>query len=306
LLHGTGLQFLPLTLVFLAGGYILYAVFTGVSNRKSIGYSLTYGAMLFGLLLLTAAEGLDFMGQTLFGSETVPSYAVLTIMLMQSVIYLIKLRKNTRLALKSLQLENDYNQIKHTAMRSQINPHFVFNSLTSIQDQVHKSLRQGDNALSVFAKHLRSNVEADGKDVIPFEDELVNVNNYFSLENLRFEGKLTLLFDIDYTDFSVPVLSLQPLVENAVRYAQTDSKPDGYIQIASAKANGKIILTVKDNGKGFDPASVGKSSTGIKNAAARFAHYLDAEMYVNSAIGAGTEIRIEIPEKKKEKQGENE
>jgi LytS/YehU family sensor histidine kinase len=149
-------------------------------------------------------------------------------------------------------------------------------------------------------------VEADGKDVIPFEDELVNVNNYFSLENLRFEGKLTLLFDIDYTDFSVPVLSLQPLVENAVRYAQTDSKPDGFIQIASVKEKDKIILTVKDNGKGFDPASVGESSTGIKNAAARFAHYLDAEMHVDSAIGAGTEIRIEIPEKKKEKEGKKE
>jgi LytS/YehU family sensor histidine kinase len=138
-------------------------------------------------------------------------------------------------------------------------------------------------------------VEADNKDIIPFEDEIVNVINYFSLENLRFDGKLTLLFDIDYTEFSVPILSLQPLVENAVKYAGTDKISDGYIKICSMRSGNEIVLTVKDNGRGFDVGEVGESSQGLRNVTARFEYYLDAKTKINSKPDGGTEIEIRIP-----------
>ena len=135
--------------------------------------------------------------------------------------------------------------------------------------------------------------DSSGEDIIPFDDEVRNVLNYFELENLRANGKLNLFLDLNYTDFSLPVLSLQPLVENAIRHGELKEKQDGYIQLSSEKTDDAVIITVSDNGKGFD-INASHEGVGIENTRKRF-ELINAEMQITSELDRGTTVTIKIP-----------
>ena len=123
--------------------------------------------------------------------------------------------------------------------------------------------------------------------------------NYVNLENLRLEKSFPVYFDIDYQDFLIPPLSLQPLVENAIRYSKVNEKEDGYIQIRSfLRDDGRIEVDVEDNGVGFDPLSVTSSSKGLANVKERLKLLLNAEILIESAPGKGCLCRLVfVPQK---------
>ena len=142
---------------------------------------------------------------------------------------------------------------------------------------------------------MRANVSADGLPLVTFEEELNNVDTYFRLYNERKDGRLVLNHNIDEYDFLVPPLSVQPLVENAIKYARTEDKEDGAITINSYSDEKYIYVEVVDNGVGFDVNAIGAQSVGLKNARERFSILLQAEMTIESEIGKGTKITIKIP-----------
>lgn len=97
----------------------------------------------------------------------------------------------------------------------------------------HKDLKSGDETLNLFAKYLRLNIESINNDLIPFEQELTNIENYINLEQIKRSEDLNIVYNIDYYEFTVPVLAIQVFVENAIKYAKTTFKKDGYIEISS-------------------------------------------------------------------------
>jgi LytS/YehU family sensor histidine kinase len=211
------------------------------------------------------------------------------------MIYIRQIKERIDESHQALVLAEEIKEVKNQALKAQIKPHFIFNTMTSIQDIYHRSLEEGDRALSRFSKHLRLNVDSGYKDMVSFQDELNNIQNYFELENLRRGGKLSLLYDIDYVDFDIPILSLQPLIENAVKYGKTDEKEDGYIQIKSYEEEESIIVEVNDNGSGFDISEIKENSTGLKNVTQRLGFSLNANVEIISKKGEGTTVKIIIP-----------
>ncbi|MEG2688589.1 MAG: hypothetical protein RSA24_05420, partial [Clostridia bacterium] len=127
-----------------------------------------------------------------------------------------------------------------------------------------------------------------------------NINNYCALESMRVGYDIPLLFDNEIIDFDVPILSLQPLVENAIKYSKIYEKENGYIQIASYETTDSIIVEVRDNGIGFDPSTVTAKSTGIKNITERFKFMMNATVSTKSEVDVGTTVKIEIPKIKNE------
>ena len=121
-----------------------------------------------------------------------------------------------------------------------------------------------------------------------------NILRYFELQNLRADGALTLLLDIEETEFEVPALSLQPFVENAVKYAGTEKLEDGSITLSSARSEKGITVKITDNGLGFDPSSP-RSGVGISNATERLLRVSNAAVEINSEKGKGTEISVLFP-----------
>lgn len=293
LMTGSVWQMIPFFLLLAIMAVILYRLLRAMQKRVRFSFIYTFFMVLS--MVVFIYEGMDFWSGVVFDSSLPVTLLVTSVSIIMSIIYFVRMRQNTVGAMKVMQLEKDYTEMRHATMLAQIKPHFVFNSLTSIQSMYHESLDEGDTALTYFSKHLRSNIESDTHELIPFEEELLNINNYFLLENMRLENKLTLLFDIGYFDFNVPILSLQPLIENAIKYAKTETKENGYIQIISRSEEGRIVVTVKDNGIGFDTAAIKPSSKGLANITERFKYCLNAEIVIDSKTDEGTSVSIVIP-----------
>lgn len=252
-----------------------------------------YGVLFTFVMSVFCFELCDGLGLFVFGTEFIFSFELMLIIACFTALWLWKLAKTAHSAIRVSELECELHSVKNQALKAQIEPHFICNSLTAIQARYRDGLDEGDRAIERFAKHLRLITDSNGEDIIAFDSEVRNVLNYFELENLRANGKLNLFLDLNFTDFSVPVLSLQPLVENAVRHGGLREKDNGYIQLSSEKTHTAIIITVSDNGNGFD-VNAARRGVGIENTQKRF-ELINAEMQVESRIGAGTTVTIKIP-----------
>lgn len=276
------------SLLVLAAIY-LYPLF--FKSDFSVSRSLVYGA-LFELLITTFVfEFCDVLGLLKFGTEFIFSADLTSIIFCFSILMLYKIANASKQAIKAKALEKELAVLETKSLKAQIKPHFIFNTLTAIQHQYRKDLELGDTAVEKFARHLRFVTDADC-DLIPFEDEIRNLVNYFEIINLRYDGKLNLLLNLEFVDFSVPPLSLQPLVENSVKHAGLLDVENGYIEVASVKDDDGVLITVSDNGKGFDKETA-KEGVGLYNVKRRFA-LLGAEVNVETASDRGTQISIRI------------
>lgn len=137
------------------------------------------------------------------------------------------------------------------ALQSQINPHFLFNSLNTISCFCREKPERARELLLALSIYFRHTLEAGNAYMIPLKQELEHVQAYLELEKARFEDRLTVQFQIpEYCDISVPALIIQPIVENAVKHGAM--KQDyGKVTIVAAKTSSQFILTVSDNGPGF-------------------------------------------------------
>ncbi|MEG1646988.1 MAG: ATP-binding protein, partial [Clostridia bacterium] len=117
--------------------------------------------------------------------------------------------------------------------------------------------------------------------------------------NLRFNDVFVIEYDIEYTDFEIPILSIQPLIENCIKYARLTEVENGKIIVKTKKVNNNIVVSVSDNGCGFDTNDVSATSTGLKNVTDRMRITVNATTTVYSKIGEGTTVTITIPIRRK-------
>lgn len=188
-------------------------------------------------------------------------------------------------------------QLQVDIMLSQIRPHFLFNSLGAIQALCRVDPEAAENATKLFARYLRGNLEALSQNrLIPFERELQHVGCYLELEQLRFGDALQVRYDLRFTDFMIPSLTLQPLVENAVRHGIRGTETgNGMVQISSMNNGNRIEVVVSDNGKGFDPEAKivdGRMHIGLENVRYRLKAVAGGELLIRSEKGKGTEAVI--------------
>ncbi|MBO5555375.1 MAG: hypothetical protein J5941_07585 [Solobacterium sp.] len=135
---------------------------------------------------------------------------------------------------------------------------------------------------------------------MPFERELEHIHHYLYLEKLRFEEELNVVYDIRDTDFTVPALSVQLAVENAVKHGIGRKPGGGTITIASTSDDTDHIVTVSDDGVGFDTTllntpSSGKTHIGIQNMIYRIETISSGKVHIKSAPNEGTSVTIRIP-----------
>lgn len=185
-------------------------------------------------------------------------------------------------------------------MLSQIRPHFLYNTLGAIEELCDSDPAAAREATVRFSDYLRGNMEAiSAKGLVPFEKELSHTRLYLELEQMRFEDALQVHYDIRCKDFSVPALTLEPIVENAVRHG-IRSKPDGRgtVSISTRETEDSFEVIVEDDGPGFDPASVPEGGTdhvGIHNVRTRLKSVCGGELLIDSKQGRGTRAVIRVP-----------
>ena len=191
---------------------------------------------------------------------------------------------------------------RYKTMISQLQPHFIYNTLSAIT-VIDGMPEKAKKAIYDFSTYLRQNLDAmTSAELVPFEKELEHINKYLDLEKLRFGEKINVVFDIKCFDFSLPPLTVQLLVENAVKHGITQKDEGGTIYVSTEKDDRNYIVTVRDDGVGFDTEKeISGNHIGINNIRKRIEYSIDGTLEIASEIGKGTTATIIIPEKKEKK-----
>lgn len=197
------------------------------------------------------------------------------------------------------EMEKQLLQSKISIMLSQIQPHFLYNSLTAIRQLCDIDPQKAKQAVTLFARYLRGNTESlTTAHCIPFEKELEHVKSYMALEQIRFEDELQVEYDIQAHGFLLPSLSLQPLVENAVRHGVSKKAGGGKVTIRTTETGDAFMVTVCDDGVGFDPDRIPQSRhmpVGIENVRNRLWSMCGGTLAVRGIPGAGVSAVITLP-----------
>jgi len=187
-------------------------------------------------------------------------------------------------------------------MISQIQPHFLYNTLSTIQSLCDTDPATAKRTVEQFGLYLRQNIASLSQEsLITLEQELAHTRIYVDIERLRFEN-IEVHYDIQAEDFAVPALTLQPLVENAIRHG-VRNREQGVVSIASRRRDGFYEIVVRDNGQGFDVDRIdrmGQSHIGIRNVRERIERMCGGTVTVESVIGKGTIATIQIPVKERQ------
>ncbi|MCL2722463.1 MAG: histidine kinase [Treponema sp.] len=198
-------------------------------------------------------------------------------------------------------IEND----RISIILSQIQPHFLYNALTLIQQYCRTDPKTAEATLIEFSNYLRGSLDSLVlKKKITFERELCHVKNYLSIEKKRFEDKINVEYDIKAENFMLPPLALQAIVENAVRHGVTKKEGKGTVRIETCEKDGNIVITVTDDGVGFiqskDKNLLYQQPGGIKNVCNRLSVMCGGFLEVTSEPNIGTKAEITIPGVKNE------
>lgn len=187
-----------------------------------------------------------------------------------------------------------------STLRSQIAPHFLFNCLSTIRYLCKTDPKQASEAVIDLSFYLRGNMDAlDQLNCIPFEREVEHTKYYLALETRRFEEKINVEYDLQVQNFMIPPLTLQPMVENAVKYGIAPKEEGGTIWISTKEKGEMVELMIKDNGVGFDQEQKvddGRSHLGIANVRKRVQLMSHGSLSVKSEPGVGTIVEILVPQ----------
>lgn len=285
---------LPVILIIMVGCFITELWVTKSRTAKMVlGSGLVM--IFFGFL--------GFLQYVLFGGNGVSMVAIglVFFVVVQYLILMENMRRNYTRAKMAQQMERELTENKLSLMLSQIQPHFLYNSLSSIQELCLMDPEKAYDTIGKFAHFLRGNMDSLGNTkLIPFEQELKHVKNYLALEEIRFEERLRVEYRLEKGEFLLPPLTLQPIVENAVRYGISKKKEGGTLKISTLETENEIIIKVEDDGVGFDMEKQkmekdGRSHIGMLNVHKRLEMQCKGRVEVNSQVGIGTVVRIYIP-----------
>ncbi len=200
---------------------------------------------------------------------------------------------------KALDLEARLADAKLQALRMQLHPHFLFNTLNAIATLVHKDARAADEMITNLSELLRATLDTTAQE-IPLRQELDFLNRYLEIQQVRFGERLRVEKEIDAAtlDTLVPTLILQPMVENAIRHGLEPNAATGVVAIrARMSESGALHLTVRDSGGGPKPHDKSSSGIGLSNTRGRLQELYGnrARLTLNSDADGGFAVEMEIP-----------
>jgi two-component system LytT family sensor kinase len=195
---------------------------------------------------------------------------------------------------RASQLEASLSEARLAALRMQLRPHFLFNSLNSISTLIQDEPRAANAMLSRLADVLRSTINADSRHLVPLREELDFVAQYLEIEKVRLEDRLEVVYEIDsdVLEALVPTLILQPIVENAIYHAIGPRVEGGTIVIAADADGARLTLRIEDDGPGLAIANGGESRIGLRNTRARLNQIYGEDFVLHLQAGSPTGLAV--------------
>lgn len=265
---------------------------------------------LYAAALFRYRERLSRKEQLLFGSYVVLPMLALMI---QYVFYGIML-SNIALMLAALimffgylaehsvklaEQERKLGEMQIQLVLSQIQPHFIYNTLNSIYYLCEKDSEMAQKAVNWFAELLRNNMDSMRRNTpVTFEREFKALDNYLKLEKMRFGEDLKAEFDIQTMNFMLPPMTLQPIVENAVKHGIMKKPEGGTVRIQSVECDKEFQVIISDDGLGYAPEDIredGRSHTGIENVRKRLWFMCRGTLEISGKKNEGTIVILHVP-----------
>ena len=176
-------------------------------------------------------------------------------------------------------------------------PHFIYNTMTSIYYLIEQDPQKAQQVTLNFTTYLRKNFTAIAKEgTIPFAEELEHTKAYLSVEQVRFEGMLFVEFNISYTSFRLPPLTMQPIVENAVKHGVDPDAEPLHITIHTREVKSGVEITVEDTGPGFAQKDNSEPHIALANIRERLEMVCNGKLTIHVGKSGGTTVRIFIPQ----------
>ena len=255
---------------------------------------------------LIAAITVIVAGLGIWQAGVISACALLLIIVISIAIIRWEMKRNVQSVLEAQRIEAEkqameirLQESQISIMLSQIQPHFLYNTLNSIYQLCETNPMRARSLVNSFSEYLRNNLSTlEDPGLIPFETELSHVNTYLDIERVRFEDTLEIEYDIKCVDFSLPVLTVQPIVENAVKHGTSKKRGGGTVRISTREDKENYIVEVSDTGCGFEPTKPkndGKRHVGIENVKQRLSNMCGGSLSIESTVGKGTLATIIIP-----------
>ena len=235
----------------------------------------------------------------------VVSRYVFLVLLAVAVIMVLKLiphsinaaAKANELEMEKIVLNAELAESRISTMMSQIRPHFIYNTLGSIEHLCKLDPPKAGELVHNFAKYLRGNFgELDNPKPILMSREMEHVRHYISIENVRFPD-MTFAFEMNSRDFHIPALTIQPIVENAIKHGLMKLPKGGIIRVVSYETEEAYCISVEDDGVGFDVNALqdDRKHLGLRNIRERLKVMVGGTLEIQSTVGVGTKVLIKIP-----------
>ena len=203
---------------------------------------------------------------------------------------------------KNIVIAEEKEKNKETQIRmmlSQIQPHFIYNSLSSISVLIDIDPEKARDALDNFTEYLRHNLSSlTETKLIPFDDELKHIQSYVALEKMRFGERVNIEYDIQTTNFRVPPLSIQPIVENSIKHGILKKLEGGNLVLRAYEKADAYMVEIIDDGIGFNKESIDFSENkhiGLSNIKFRVEKTCGGEVTIHSEPEKGTHTTVMIP-----------
>ena len=197
---------------------------------------------------------------------------------------------------KALTAEQATARTQAAFLASQIQPHFLYNTLTTIQELCYTDPAQAADTVVRFSSYLRKNIDfMEYKDKILFTEELSHIENYIDIQRARFGDAIEFVRRIEVDQFMLPPLTVQPLIENAISHGIRKHNGHGTVTLTVQHINREILITVTDDGEGFDVETV--HSRSLENIRCRIEGAMHGTVRIDSNPGKGTTVVLRFPEK---------
>ena len=262
--------------------------------------------LYFGAILPLVSFGVDVIMTDLgLWKGGVSSRCIFTVFFVVAMVVVLKvipnginaLSKAKELETEKIVLNAELTESRISTMMSQIRPHFIYNTLGSIEQLCIIDPPKAGELVHNFAKYLRGNFgELDNPKPILMSQEMEHVRHYISIENVRFPD-MTFSFEMNSDDFHIPALTIQPIVENAIKHGLMKLSKGGTIRVVSYETESHYCVSVEDDGVGFDTDVLldERKHVGIRNIRGRLKAMVNGTLEIESRVGIGTTVLIKIP-----------
>ena len=301
------IEMLPLTLTLTgtALGYTVFIYFHAAKRKKGVFIRSELVCVLI-IALFGLTDVMSFIRSTntigFFLRFAILLYALNLLRICVTMLYR-KIRENQ-------ELQQRLRRSRAELMASQIKPHFIYNTLNSIRALIQIDPETARKTVYDFSTYLRSNLGNMGeREQILFSEELNHIRAYLNIEKVRFEERLNIVMDIRTVSFLVPPLSIQPLVENAVKHGVCAKVEGGTVAIHSYKEDDEYVVCIEDDGNGFDPSCLDQkddgngSHIGLENIRFRVGEISGGSLSIQDRPGGGTRVTVVFPENHEHTEG---